>query len=131
MLVNVKNGKIFSTDWERKLRSLVDGQYQATIRKKRDIRSLNQNRYYWGVVVNLISDNTGQPAEDIHGYLADLFLSNVKDIELAGVIRRVRIHPTTTKLNTEQFSEYIESVRSWAAWELDIRIPGPNEVNYE
>jgi len=128
MLVNVQHGKILSTDWERALRALPDGQYQAIIRKKRSVRSLNQNRYYWGVVLNLIADHTGQPADDIHEYLADLFLSEVKDIELAGVIRRVRTHPTTTKLNTEQFSQYIDSIRSWAAWELEVRIPGPTEV---
>ena len=131
MIVNLQNGKIISTDWQRYVTALPDGQYMATIHKPRAKRSLNQNRYYWGVVIAHIVNYCGQDAEDVHEYLADLFLSENKDLKLNGVIRRVRTHPTTTKLSTTQFNEYIDSVRSWAAWELDLRIPSPKEANYE
>ena len=37
-----------------------------------DQRSVQQNRYSWGVVMKIISDDTGQNPETIHAILKDI-----------------------------------------------------------
>ena len=34
---------------------------------------------------------------------------------------------STTKLNTQEFEEYLETVKRWAATDLQLYIPDPNE----
>jgi|SRR5690606_31581110 len=38
---------------------------------------------------------------------------------------------TTTDKDTYEFSQYIESIRDWAAIEHNVYIPSPNEAGYE
>jgi hypothetical protein len=36
--------------------------------------------------------------------------------------------PSTAKLTTTEFSNYIEAVRAWAVDMLDLKIPSPDEA---
>lgn len=87
-------------------------------------RSLNQNRFYWGIVLAVISDSTGHTAEEVHEYLKTIMLPR-KFIAIKG--REVEIVKTTTDLSTDEFEAYLERVRAWAKSELGIEIPTPNE----
>lgn len=109
---------------------------EVTVRRKRKRRSLPQNAYYWAVCVPAIRDafrewdmETGWTAEMVHEVLKDRFLPMVREwgrvvIPATGeVIDEV---PTTRKLTTTQFSEYVERIQHWAA-EMGIVIPDPLE----
>jgi hypothetical protein len=57
------------------LNALKDGVYEISINKFRKSRSLQQNRYMWGVVYKLIADHTGYTADEVHQLMKDRFLS--------------------------------------------------------
>lgn len=81
-------------------------------------RSLNENDYYWGVVVQLISDATGFTSQEVHEALKWKFLRIVK-----GKLESVR---STSGLSTVEFERFLSEVRMFAAEELDCFIPEPN-----
>ena len=97
-----------------------DGRYiWAMPEKERNTRSIQQNKYYHGVVCKLISDHTGYTSEEVHQILAEQFLSYEKDGR--------KFVQSTTKLKTTEFEAYMEECRRWASMELQVYIPLPNE----
>lgn len=94
--------------------------YVIEIVKAKRIRSLNQNKYYWGVVLKIISMHTGYTADETHQELAKMFLcydNNGKKF--------VR---STTKLTTWEFEQYLEKCRVWSKENMDCVVPLPNEI---
>lgn len=86
-------------------------------------RSLDQNAYYWGVVVKILAGETGYTKDEMHEALKVKFLTyeNVKGIPTV---------LSTADLNTKQFEVYLEMVRRWAAMDLGVVIPEPNQVDF-
>jgi hypothetical protein len=95
----------------------------VTIKKieKRQMRSIVQNNYYWGVVIDILSDFTGYDPEEMHNALRHKFLTyeNIKGLPTT---------LSTTQLKTNEFEDYLERIRRWAATDLGVYIPLPNEV---
>ena len=88
-------------------------------------RSDNQNRYYWGVVVKMLGDELGYAQDEMHDALKFKFLRLEAEPEKGRVLETVR---SSSKLKTDEFEDYVERIRIWAASELGIVIPLPNEV---
>lgn len=99
--------------------------YKIEIKKDKNKRSYSQNRYYHGIVVKLIAEDTGHFPDEMHEILKTMFLQYDAIIEKTGVV--VRIAKSTTELNTAEFEEYLEKCRIFALTDLGIRIPLPNE----
>lgn len=99
-------------------------QVYVTIRKieKKQIRSIVQNNYYHGVVIKILSEFTGYEPEEMHEALKIKFLTyeNVKGLPVT---------LSTTQLKTHEFEEFLKRVRRWAAIDLGVYIPQPNEVD--
>jgi hypothetical protein len=55
------------------IRHLKDGLYKLTLSKV-GTRSNQSNRYYRGVVLQLIAEYTGQTKEELHEYFKQMFL---------------------------------------------------------
>jgi len=89
---------------------------------KRKKRSNQQNRFYWGVIVKMISDETGNSVDETHGYLG-LKFRIMRDKKLPYV-------RSTTDLSTVEFEEHNEEIRRWAVEFLNLNIPLPNEIDY-
>jgi hypothetical protein len=87
-------------------------------------RSNNLNSYYWGVVVKMISDATGYESDEVHDILAMKFLPP-RIVEIGGEAHAVRTR--TSKLSTVDFQQFCEDCKRWAASELSLYIPDPNE----
>lgn len=87
-------------------------------------RSSEQNRYYHGILLTILADHTGYTTDDLHEYLKQSFLPQPL-IKILGqhIVRTV----STTQLDTKEFNEYIEKIRTFAREELDCYIPLPNE----
>jgi len=98
----------------------------VSIKPLRNNRSDSQNRYYWGVVVSILSDHTGYSRDEIHEILRGKFLSDSKSI--AG--EDIRYSHSTTELDTLEFEDYLQKIREWASVKFEIFIPLPNEVDY-
>lgn len=93
----------------------------ATLAKLSKPRTNPQNKYYWGVVVDMIQKELGdERKEDTHDALRLMFL-----MDNSSKIPRLK---STTQLNTVEFKEYLESIVRWAASFLEMYIPDPNEV---
>lgn len=106
----------------RKLNDYIKDEdyYVIEIQKSKRKRSLNQNRYYWGVVLKVLSLHTGYTADETHQELARMFLSYDNNGK-----KFVR---STTKLTTWDFEQYLEKCRIWGRENMNCHIPMPNEI---
>ena len=100
---------------------------EIIIRKRRNKRTNEQNRYYWGVVIPILANYFGHDnQEDMHEDLKLLF----NPIE-SKVRPGKTIGGTTTKMSTIEFmvseSSYVERICRWAATEFSIFIPPPKK----
>lgn len=97
----------------------------ATTKKE---RSNNQNRYYFGVIVDILSDHTGFTRDEVHEILKSKFLRRTMWIpKKTGIMEMSVISYSTTELTTVQFEKYLSEIREWASLELGINLPEPNE----
>jgi len=101
------------------------------IRKHRDKRTNEQNRYYFGVVVPILADHFGHDnPEDMHEDLK-LKFNPIESKITPGKI----IGGTTTTLSTVEFmsaeDSYVERICRWAASEHGVYIPPPEKAEKE
>lgn len=102
------------------LKTLEGVRCEVSVRKIRAQRSNNQNNYYFGVVCKVLGDYFGYEPDEMHEALKLKFLQvGACDVPTL---------KSTTKLNTEEFEEYLERIRRWAAVDYGITVPLPNEV---
>jgi len=128
---DIVDNKLKLSDRERKAMSLwcntfLDGTHlDVTIRKHKEKRTNDQNRYYFGVVIPILADFFGHDsAEAMHEDLKLKF--NPVDSKLD---KSKKIGGSTTKMSTVDFysaeNSYIERIVRWASIEYSIYIPPP------
>ena len=123
----VKGGKLVLDSPQSylvELSRLEGRRIELTIRKERHTRSLSQNKYYWGVVIEILSSYFGYDREEMHEALKFKFLKKHGDTDLATV-------GSTSKLSTAGFTNYIDEIIRWAAIEYQVVIPSADEVDIE
>jgi hypothetical protein len=106
----------------------LKGSFAISLKKNKPTRSHAQSRYYWGVVLAYLSEETGFTKDEAHQLMQRMFLKYVKDVPDKKPQQFVR---STTSLTTVEMNEYIEQIRTFAITELGIYIPDPNEIIYE
>ena len=74
------------------------------------VRSERQNKYYWKCIVKPLSDFTGYHKFELHEQLKEMFILS-----------------TTKELDKKDFNQYCEEIRAWAATDLGVHLPAPNE----
>lgn len=94
----------------------------------REIRSLRQNAYLWGVCYRAVSEHTGYEDWEVHELAKQMFLPRTLAVtdgngEIKG---EYVIGGSTTKLDTAEMTEYIERFRRWAAETFGLVIPDPD-----
>ena len=109
------------------LQSLEGKRVEVIIRAERHKRTIPQNSYYWGVVLLLISKETGYTSEELHEFFKRIYLK--KEIIIGGQVYEVSI--STKKLNTEQFMDYIEKIKGFVLAKLNLVIPNPDEYDFD
>jgi hypothetical protein len=127
-LVPNKEGKLPKLANEairRELLSLSGKRITISIEKYKKKRSNEQNAYYFGVIVKIISDHIGYTTDEVHELLKESFLGT-KEIKIGD--KTSKVPNSTTKLTTSDFMAYIEDIQRFAAEKLDLYIPSPNEV---
>jgi len=90
-------------------------------------RTMNQNAYYWGVVLALISERTGYEREELHEMYKFKFNKRMKEFvnNQTGEIETDEYGATTVNLGVDEFAKYIEQIQRWAAKFLQLNIPDP------
>lgn len=102
-------------------------EWAVEIKQYRKKRTNPQNALYWKWV-HLIATETGNEPDLIHEYLKERFLPP-QTIKIAG--NEIQVPGSTTKLNTAQMTDYMSWVEQWAASELGIILPHPEDEYYE
>ena len=119
----------------KKMDIATDKTYFVSIKEEKPIRSLNQNRYYWGVVLKVLALEFGYSAEEMHEISKQQFNQEHRWLkwQREGIpqAREYSFGGSTKELDTAEFSEYVDLIRGWAASEFQINIPDPNEVTDE
>jgi hypothetical protein len=103
---------------------LKDGDYIEQIKKVSGNRSLKQNAYLWGVIVQILSDFTGYEPEEMYDILEFKFL---KEYDESGNFYKVG---KFKRLEKPRFEEVAAKIRQWASVNLGVQIPEPNETPY-
>lgn len=98
----------------------MHGEYVVKIKPRSKGRSVQENKYYWSIVLGYIEDETGMSKYLLHEIFKNMFIPIVKfedDYRL-----------TTSDLTHEQIWDYIDKIRLWAKDFLNIAIPSPDGV---
>lgn len=124
-IFTVKNGKPnFGSDFnESRFRVFLQDNEgkEFGIVKKENKRSNQQNRYYW-LYLQVIEQETGNIADDLHEYFRRKFLPP-KFITVMG--KEIKIPSSTTELNKVEFGEYLEKICAETEVPLpDIKLAG-------
>lgn len=108
-------------DYINKLQA--DKQYSVSIRKETSKRTLPQNRLYrlW---LACIAAETGNDADLLHEFFKRKFLGVYSRIIYGDEIETT---PTTTALNTEEFTNYLDKIQVFASNE-GIILPNPEDL---
>lgn len=130
-----KEETIFEDDkkYREYLRTLDQCKAELVVKKwsEKNQRSSQQNRYYFGVVLKLLSDHTGHSVDELHEILKSIFLKRRIELETKTGIIPQMIYNSTTDLDTVKMEEYLTNIRQWSSLTLGVYIPEPNEVDYE
>lgn len=107
----------------------LENNYFVEVKKKRNIRSNNQNRYYWKCIVQELANSLGYFPNEMHDILRSKFLSEWEMLEINNKKIGINKIKSSTDLNTKAFEIYADQIRIWALTDLGIRLMMPNEFN--
>lgn len=131
-------GGQFTSRRVRQLIAQLEGQsVEVMVRKRRSYRTNSANAYYWGVVVAMIGNHLRQHGltgphggpitdEQVHELLAAKFLRESVLIN-PDTGEYVEVVKSTKTLTKSEFGDYVMMCKQWAAEDLSLQIPDPNE----
>lgn len=102
-----------------------------TVEKKKKGRSLEQNAYYWGIVVPMVREGLREAGWEIgtnseaHELMKRMFLKQEVVNKETG--ETMETTGSTTKCSTVDMMEYFADIQKWASEFLGLYIPDPNE----
>lgn len=105
---------------------LANGKYTITIKRANEKRSIPQNDLMW-MWLTCIERETGTPKDDVYMYYCKKFL--MKTIQVGNKMER--IYNTSSKLNQEQMTEFLNKIQVDALTELGITLPKPEDRFFE
>lgn len=121
--------KLPGAKMRKEAQAFAGKEIEVTIQRKKKHRSDPQNRYYWGVVVEMIRAGMKDmgdevTVEQVHEFLKWRFLRVQKVDENTGEVL-YEYAGSTRKLGTIAFSEYVENCCKFAGEYLGVEIPLP------
>ena len=105
---------------------LQNGTYTITVKRQSEKRSIAQNDLMW-MWMQCIENETGTPKDEVYMYYCKKFLMRTVSIGE----RMERIYMTSSKLNTEQMTAFLNQIQADAASELGITLPTPQDRYFE
>lgn len=137
IMIHIENKAIVNyTVWQDFLKELKDheGDYLVKFEPRRK-RTLNQNSYYWAVVVPIVKDalrdagyDDVKTPDDVHMILKSTFLK--KQIPNRKTGEFLEVTGSTAELTTKEFREFIDEVGKWCAEYLSVCLPAPGQQSY-
>lgn len=119
-----QNGQLQFNDTDRLQQFLLfnTGPMVVHVGKERRIRSNKQNRYAYGVCLQLLSEHTGHTTDELKQYLKKEF-GWVKVIQVGG--KAVEVLRSTSDMDTAEFEKFMSQIRMLGDT-LGVYIPEPN-----
>ena len=112
-------------DLKGHLLSRKPGAYQISVTPIKNNRSDLQNKYYWGCVLPMISQEAGYEDDEMHEVLLAQFSTKITIKSTKDKRKRRTVPKRSSRMTTAEFSEYVEKVRRFAATFYGINIPNP------
>lgn len=102
--------------------------WDVRIKPYKKDRTLAQNRIYWEWIT-IIGAETGYDKDDLHEALAGKFLApSIARNVLGEMVQR---RASTAKLKVGEFTAYLEAIERFAAADLGIILPRPEDLYRE
>lgn len=122
-----RDGRLtFDTELAYVFSMLQNGTYQITVKKVSEKRSIAQNDLLW-MWMKCIENETGTPKDEVYMYYCKKFLWKITVIG----DRTEKIYLTSSKLNMEQMTRFLNQIQEDAATELGITLPTPQDRFFE
>lgn len=122
-----KDGKVsMEQSLEYLCSKLTNGIYDLVITRKKEPRTVAQNSLMW-MWMECISQETGQPKQDIYDYYCTLFLARPVIIGK----REVMVKGSSSSLSSAQMTKFLNLIKADAASELGISLPLPADRFYK
>lgn len=122
------NGKLILSNpesFKQELINLKERNVFVVVGDEKPTRSNNQNRYYWSVVLGLLSEHTGYTPDEMHEVLLQKF-SVKKEVKVGDETHFIKSR--SHKMKTDEFEDYLNMVRNFAQQDLGVTIPLPNQL---
>jgi hypothetical protein len=115
----IKDGKLkFNLqELQKSIALLGEGAVELVLRSPRKPKSDQQHRYYFGVIVKIISEWTGYDTIETHELLKAMFLPYG--------------HKSSMTLSTVEVEEMNTNIRQYFLINHEVMIPLPNEIDYD
>lgn len=110
----------------------LTGKHRVTIVRERNRRSDAQNRYLWGIVYPYVASGLleawgeARTEDEIHIFLKNKFLAKPVVNRNTGEVTGWT-HPTSAWLTVGDFCKYVDAIIAFAASNLNVAIPAPDE----
>lgn len=127
VVMTKKDGRlVFDTELAYLFSTLQNGTYTITVKKVSEKRSISQNDLLW-MWMACIERETGTPKDEVYMYYCKRFLMRTVTIGQ----RMERIYMTSSKLNMEQMTTFLNQIQADAQTELGITLPQPQDRFFE
>ena len=127
VVMTKKDGRlVFDTELAYLFSTLQNGTYTITVKKVSEKRSISQNDLLW-MWLACIERETGTPKDEVYMYYCKRFLMRTVTIGQ----RMERIYMTSSKLNMEQMTTFLNQIQADAQTELGITLPQPQDRFFE
>jgi hypothetical protein len=100
--------------------------YTVTISQRKGRRSLDQNALMW-LWLTCIESETGNDRIYLHEHFKKKWILPKRIV----IFGEEQLTYSTADLDTAQFSEYLDKLQAFAATELAITLPDPNDKHWD
>lgn len=103
--------------------------WDIVIKRHQKQRTQKQNGLYWEWLT-IIGNEIGYDKDDMHDLMREKFLP-WHEVDVWGIKRKVLTSTSDPDFTTAMMTEYMNHIDRFAATELGIRLPHPEDKHYE
>lgn len=113
--------------FEDVIRQWPDGPITITAKRQRPGKTVRQLGYYYGIVLPLIAEETGNDKDTVHAELKRMFCTERREWvnKVTGETEQREYVRSLADLSTKEMAEFLDRVILWAG-DLPLIIPAPD-----
>lgn len=109
--------------------AITDRPFEVIVRPFKKQRTPPQNNLYWKWL-EIIGEEIGYEKDELHDVLREKFLP-FEEYEVCGVRRKRLTSTSDPEFKTNDMSDYMDRIERFAAQELGILLPRPDDQHHE